>query len=84
MGGMGAAVLEALSDLNISVPVLRLSVPDCFVTHGAMDKLLAEVGLDAEGLRGAVLGRLMGLDEATLPMPAEETDDTATSRRRPD
>lgn len=63
IGGVGAGVLEVFSDLNLDVPVLRLSVPDCFVTHGAMNKLLAEVGLDAEGIRSAVLGRLAALRE---------------------
>jgi 1-deoxy-D-xylulose-5-phosphate synthase len=79
VGGLGAAVLEALSDLSVEVPVLRLSIPDCFVTHGAMDKLLAEVGLNAEGIRGAVLGRIVGLPDRAAH--AEETDDPAASRR---
>ncbi|MDO9556787.1 MAG: 1-deoxy-D-xylulose-5-phosphate synthase [Coriobacteriia bacterium] len=65
LGGMGAAVLEAISDLGADVPVLRLAVPDCFVTHGATDRLLAEVGLTPEGVRGAVLGRLMDLGGGT-------------------
>ncbi|MBE0417348.1 MAG: 1-deoxy-D-xylulose-5-phosphate synthase [Coriobacteriia bacterium] len=80
IGGVGGAVLEALSDLAIEVPVLRLSIPDCFVTHGAMDKLLAEVGLTAEGIRGAVLGRIEGLPEHAAH--AEDTDGPAASRRR--
>ena len=78
-GGVGAAVLEALSDLSTEVPVLRLSVPDCFVTHGAMDKLLAEVGLNAEGIRGAVLGRLADLPG--VPAHAEDGDGPTASRR---
>jgi len=78
VGGVGAGVLEAFSDLGIEVPVLRLSVPDCFVTHGAMDKLLAEVGLNAEGIRGAVLGRLSDLPGATSR--AEDGDGPAASR----
>ncbi len=59
LGGVGSAVLEALADLCLTMPVLRLSLPDCFVTHGATERLLEEVGLTAEGLRGAILGRLM-------------------------
>lgn len=58
IGGMGSAVLESLSDLSLTPPVLRLSVPDCFVTHGAMEKLLDQVGLTSGGVRDAVLGRL--------------------------
>jgi 1-deoxy-D-xylulose-5-phosphate synthase len=59
IGGVGAAVMEALSDLSAVVPVLRIAVPDCFVTHGAMPLLLEEVGLTPEAVRGAVLARLL-------------------------
>jgi 1-deoxy-D-xylulose-5-phosphate synthase len=83
MGGAGGAILEALSDLDLPVPVLRLSVPDCFVTHGAMDKLIAEVGLDPEGIRSAILGRMNALS-GTSPIPVEDAaDDASPSRRRP-
>jgi 1-deoxy-D-xylulose-5-phosphate synthase len=58
LGGLGAAVMESLSDLALDPPVLHLSIPDCFVTFGATDKLLAEVGLTPEAVRDAVLGRL--------------------------
>lgn len=58
IGGVGAAVLEAMADLGYQTPVLRLSLPDCFVTHGAMDRLLSEVGLTAGAVRDAVAGRL--------------------------
>jgi len=81
-GGFGAAVLEGLSDLGLETPVLRLSVPDCFVTHGAMPKLLAEVGLTPEGISAAVLGRLQGLDQ-TKPSTGSVTDDAPQSRRHP-
>lgn len=63
-GGAGAAVLEALSDLGASTPVLRCAIPDCFVTHGATGRLLDEVGLTPEAVRGAVLGRLWGVRES--------------------
>ncbi len=68
-GGLGGAVLEALSDLGSAASVLRLAVPDCFVTHGAMKQLLAEIGLTPEAARGAILGKLMdirGTDEERL------------------
>ena len=60
-GGFGSAVLETLSDAGLTVPVLRLSVPDCFVTHGAMSTLLDDVGLTPEKVCEAVLDRLGGL-----------------------
>jgi len=78
-GGFGAAVLEGMSDLGLDTPVLRLSVPDCFVTHGAMNKLLEEVGLTPEGISAAVLGRWNGLDQT--PSTGSVADGTPQSRR---
>jgi 1-deoxy-D-xylulose-5-phosphate synthase len=66
-GGMGAAVMESLSDLAITAPVLRLSIPDCFVAHGATDRLLADAGLTPSGVRDAVLGRLADLTGSKGP-----------------
>jgi 1-deoxy-D-xylulose-5-phosphate synthase len=63
LGGFGAAVLEAASDLALTTPVMHLGIPDCFVTHGATDKLLADVGLTAAAVRDAVVGRLTEVRE---------------------
>ena len=63
LGGFGAAVLEAGSDLELSTPILHLGVPDCFVTHGATPKLLSDVGLTAPAVRDAVVGRLASVRE---------------------
>jgi len=54
MGGAGSAVCEALSDLNIHKRVLVLGLPDRFVDHGDPAKLLASVGLDAQGIQNSV------------------------------
>jgi 1-deoxy-D-xylulose-5-phosphate synthase len=86
VGGFGAAVCETLADLDLQVPILRLAIPDCFVTHGAMPTLLAEVGLTAEGVRGAVLGRLVDMPphnahpEVTGSMSGSTADDAASNR----
>jgi 1-deoxy-D-xylulose-5-phosphate synthase len=77
VGGFGAAVLEALTDLGASVPVLRLAIPDCFVTHGSTECLLAEVGLTPEGVRSAVLGRLLDIRGEGI-----RSDGRAPGRRR--
>jgi 1-deoxy-D-xylulose-5-phosphate synthase len=84
MGGFGSAVCEALADMDLQVPTLRLAVPDCFVTHGAMSKLLADVGLTPEGVSAAVLGRLEGVAETGSPAVLSEGDthDAAPHRRR--
>lgn len=58
LGGAGSAVLEALADMDMTAPVMHLGVPDCFVTHGAMDRLLSDVRLTPDGVRDAVVGRL--------------------------
>ncbi len=58
VGGAGSAVLEALADMDMTTSVMHLGVPDCFVTHGAMDRLLSDVRLTPDGVRDAVLGRL--------------------------
>jgi len=50
-GGFGEAVLDALADDRSSRDgVLRLGLPDAFVTHGSRAELLAEVGLDPAGI----------------------------------
>jgi 1-deoxy-D-xylulose-5-phosphate synthase len=59
-GGFGAGVMECLSVHGVAAPVLRLAVPDRFVTHGAMSNLLQEIGLTSEGVREAVIDRLRG------------------------
>jgi 1-deoxy-D-xylulose-5-phosphate synthase len=52
MGGAGSAVCEALADRK--KPVLLLGLPDRFIDHGDPGRLLASVGLDAEGIQKAI------------------------------
>jgi len=54
MGGAGSAVCEALAALGIEKKVLLLGLPDHFIDHGDSAKLLAGVGLDAEGIEGSI------------------------------
>ena len=54
MGGAGSAVLEALQVLDIQKPVLTLGIADVFTEHGDPVKLLAELGLDATGIRASI------------------------------
>jgi 1-deoxy-D-xylulose-5-phosphate synthase len=58
MGGAGAAVLEALAADGLTVAVLNLGLPDHFVEHGDPQQLLADCGLDAEGIARRVRERL--------------------------
>jgi 1-deoxy-D-xylulose-5-phosphate synthase len=54
MGGAGSAVCEALAAMRVEKRVLLLGLPDRFVDHGDPAKLLASVGLDAEGIRASI------------------------------
>jgi len=54
MGGAGSAVCEALAAAGIEKRVLLLGLPDRFIDHGDPARLLASVGLDAEGIRRAI------------------------------
>jgi 1-deoxy-D-xylulose-5-phosphate synthase len=51
-GGFGSAVLELLEEngLQDSVRVVRMGIPDRWVTHGDAKLLLAKYGLDADGI----------------------------------
>jgi 1-deoxy-D-xylulose-5-phosphate synthase len=57
MGGAGSAVLEALQQLHIDVPVLQLGLPDAFIEHGDPVKLMAMQGLDAAGIERSIRER---------------------------
>jgi len=47
-GGFGSAVLESLSDLGLSTPVVRIGWPDQFIEHGKPDALREKYGITAE------------------------------------
>jgi 1-deoxy-D-xylulose-5-phosphate synthase len=54
MGGAGSAVLEALQSIEnqnkSTIRSLCLGLPDRFIEHGVHETMLAECGLDAEGI----------------------------------
>ncbi|MCL2020994.1 MAG: 1-deoxy-D-xylulose-5-phosphate synthase [Betaproteobacteria bacterium] len=54
VGGAGAEVARALTEMGLDVPLLRLGLPDHFIEHGDQKELLAEAGLDAEGILSAI------------------------------
>jgi len=60
-GGFGSAILELFADEGVEgIQTSRLGIPDAFVEHGARSELLADFGLNAEGI--AARARAM-LDE---------------------
>jgi 1-deoxy-D-xylulose-5-phosphate synthase len=54
MGGAGAAVAEALAAAGIVKPLLMLGLPDRFIDHGDPATLLAQAGLDAQGITASI------------------------------
>jgi 1-deoxy-D-xylulose-5-phosphate synthase len=48
MGGFGSAVMEALNEMGIDKPVVRIGWPDRFVEHGKVDQLRARHGVSVE------------------------------------
>ena len=56
-GGAGSGVAELLAAEGIVMPILHLGLPDAFQHHASREDLLAEAGLDVEGIRAAVLKR---------------------------
>src|SRR5487761_2220969 len=53
-GGAGSAIGEVLARENIAIPLLHLGLPDRFVDQGDPAALLAECGLDAQGIVSAI------------------------------
>ncbi len=50
IGGAGSEVERVLAENGLTVPVLRLGLPDRFIDHGEQGQLLSELGLDKEGI----------------------------------
>jgi 1-deoxy-D-xylulose-5-phosphate synthase len=57
-GGAGSAVNEFLAASGLLIDCLNLGLPDEFIEHGERNELLRDCGLDAAGIRHAILQRL--------------------------
>ena len=56
-GGFGAAVVEALNDQEVLVPVLRLGIPDVLVDHASPDQSKQTLGLTPPQMAERILER---------------------------
>jgi 1-deoxy-D-xylulose-5-phosphate synthase len=54
-GGAGTAVNECLAAAGMTTPVVNLGLPDEFPEHGDSREILAQLGLDAAGIRRTIL-----------------------------
>ncbi len=50
VGGAGSEVSRILESLGLKTPLIRLGLPDRFIDHGEQGQLLADLGLDAQGI----------------------------------
>ncbi len=66
MGGFGSTVVEALDEMGISIPVIRIGWPDAFIEHGKVDALRAKYGLTVEEAQAQVLPLLARRQRRTL------------------
>jgi 1-deoxy-D-xylulose-5-phosphate synthase len=69
-GGAGSGVAELLNAEGVHLPILHLGLPDAFQHHASREQLLAEAGLDAAGIRTAVLARWPQLQPGQAPLTA--------------
>jgi transketolase len=59
IGGLGGAIAELFADAGVRVPLLRLGLPDRFIsTYGSQATILAAAGLDPAGIAAQVRARL--------------------------
>ena len=62
-GGAGSAVAESLAAQDITARILHLGLPDHFVDHGDQAQLLAQVGLNREGILKSIRSRLEDMQQ---------------------
>lgn len=59
-GGYGEKVLDYITDRNLGIRMLNISIPDEYVEHGNVSMLYKEVGLDAETIAKQVITAYVG------------------------
>ena len=56
-GGAGSAVQEFFNRQNIQVNLLQMGLPDQFIDHGDVAKLMSQLGLDHQGIEKSIQDR---------------------------
>ena len=54
-GGLGEKVRAYIDDNRLDCNVLQIAIPDKFVTHGSVDKLRKELGIDAQSIAERIM-----------------------------
>jgi len=68
IGGAGSEVERVLEDIASPARLLRLGIPDHFIEHGDQALLLAEIGLDREGIVRAIRARQNSAADSGKPI----------------
>lgn len=68
IGGAGSEVERVLEDIASPARLLRLGIPDHFIEHGDQALLLAEIGLDREGIVRAIRARQNSAEDSGKPI----------------
>jgi 1-deoxy-D-xylulose-5-phosphate synthase len=72
VGGVGAAIAQALQDAEVDVPVRTLGLPQKFLDHGKRADILAAAGLTPSGVAERTMAALGGRSvPAGMPALAE-------------
>jgi 1-deoxy-D-xylulose-5-phosphate synthase len=67
-GGFGSAVWETLSDAGITPRILRVGLPDRYVTHGSPNLLHEEVGFTGQRIAERIEGAIAAQPDESRPV----------------
>ncbi|MGF1426982.1 1-deoxy-D-xylulose-5-phosphate synthase [Kitasatospora sp. LaBMicrA B282] len=66
VGGVGAAVAQALRDAEVDLPVRDFGIPQEFLDHAKREEILAEIGLTGPDIARQVTALVSRLDAAVV------------------
>ncbi|MDX2241428.1 MAG: 1-deoxy-D-xylulose-5-phosphate synthase [Leptolyngbyaceae cyanobacterium bins.302] len=65
-GGFGSAIAEALLDADITVPLIRIGIPDVLVDHASPDQSKAALGLNPAQMAERILQKFFSKQPVTV------------------
>jgi 1-deoxy-D-xylulose-5-phosphate synthase len=76
-GGVGATLLQAMSDAEVATPVRIFGLPTRFLDHAARGDVLQDCGLTAQEISRSVVETVAGLEPATTQPTGDRTSGPA-------
>ena len=73
-GGAGSAVGEYLNEIDHSISLLQLGLPDKFINHGDRNEQITNCSLDADSIKKEIFQRLKKLNKKNNVMDMKEVD----------